>query len=84
MFSTKLLQNYTSFLLISKLLMTPETKPEHRLPEKLRAINQSIRRYNQAQKLQIMIRILYETQLHQSAERNQVPTEQGIHINFFR
>lgn len=82
MFSSKLLQNYTSFLLFSNLLMTPELKPEHRLPE-LKSIHRSIGKYNHEQKLQLMIRILYETQLHQGAEKNQ-PPEQGIQIYFFK
>lgn len=64
--STKLLQNYTSFLLLSNLLMTSEQRPDgdRGLPATLRAVNQSIRRYNQAQKRQLLLRILYEHQLH--------------------
>lgn len=48
--------------------MTQE-KTESRLSDRLKGLNKYIKRYNHAQKLQLMIRILYETQLYSGSEK---------------
>ena len=46
----KLLQNYTALQLIHIVLMVPEVKNESLLDGRIKALQQQIRRYNQAQK----------------------------------
>jgi hypothetical protein len=62
-FNSKLLQNYCALLTISQFLMVSDKKLEHsNLDQRVKAIQQSIRRYNTAQKQQMLHQILFETQ----------------------
>jgi hypothetical protein len=70
-FNTKLVQNYCALLLISQFLMESDQRNEKLLhDQRIRAIFQSIRRYNQEQKTGMINQILYECQMKQPAMNN--------------
>tara|TARA_B110000285_G_C14917646_1_gene511024 strand:- start:360 stop:737 length:378 start_codon:yes stop_codon:yes gene_type:complete len=81
-FNSKLLQNYCAMLIVYQFLMVPEKKVELNIKDqRVKAIQQQIRRYDAAQKQQILYQIIFEMQI--TPQRAQKNNSDGIVIALF-